>query len=168
MPNWSSGKLKVRGKVKNIERILNESVNQYEYKHLDGKGKDTKIEKPPIDLRDCYEVDLIASSKPESYTRWFYIEKTARAFIEPGCYSIHHLVNGEIGVCFDFHQAWNITPDNFDDISDKYDLDIKIETTECGMCYTERYEKLRGQESTYDCPEYTNWFWDVYDPDLGG
>ena len=103
----------------------------------------------------------------------FHIDDTNRAFIEPGYYMSFPLVssNGKadvVGTILNFRQAWGIRPNELTDICQKYKLDMKVETTECGGRFTEYYEYVNGSVTYQSKDDYKDWFWEVRNPFDGG
>lgn len=148
MPNWAKGTLKLRGRKENIasalkEMLLNDSVT----------------------LEEQWDGNVLIFNSKLSY---FYIKGTIRAFIE----------NNQIEVWFDddfciielddFKQAWAAIAENYQEISSKFDVDIKIFTFEMGMEFTQEIEIRKGEIIKNNCNEFDNYQWDVPFSNLGG
>lgn len=148
MPNWAKGTLKLKGRKENIasalkEMLLNDSVT----------------------LEERWDGNALVFNSELSY---FYINGTRRAFIG----------NDQIEVWFDddfcvielddFKQAWAAIPENYQEISKKHDVDIKIFTFEMGMEFTQEIEIRKGKIIQDICNEYDNYQWDVPFSNLGG
>lgn len=142
MPNWSEGSLRLRGKKTDII---------------------------------CFLKSLETSDRDD----WSYISNTRRAFVIDEPYTVQDSIdilseNGLQGtaVCgLHIWQAWGIDVKSFIEISQKYHLDIRIDTVECGMMFTEHYEIINGKVTedigkTYKT--YEEFEWDVPYFFLGG
>lgn len=68
----------------------------------------------------------------------------------------------------DFNQAWAVKPENYQEISSKFDVDIKIFTFECGMEFTQEIEISKGEIIKNICYEYDDYQWEVPFSNLGG
>lgn len=68
----------------------------------------------------------------------------------------------------DFNQAWVVDPDDYQKISSKFDVDIKIFTFECGMEFTQEIEISKGEIIKNVCYEYDDYQWEVPFSKLGG
>ncbi len=148
MPNWAKGTLKLKGRKENIasalkEMLLNDSVT----------------------LEEQWDGNVLVFNSELSY---FYINGTRRAFIG----------NNQIEVWLDddfcvieldnFKQAWAAIPENYQEISKKHDVDIKIFTFEMGMEFTQEIEIRKGKIIQDICNEYDDYQWDVPFSNLGG
>lgn len=117
MPNWAEGSLKLRGKKENIAQAL---------KYMFCAAGNVEIEE---DL----EIGLFELTTTAPY---FYINGTRRAFIQNNKLSFWLDDDYLVIEINDFNQAWAVEPENYQEISSKFDVDIKIFTFECGMEFT--------------------------------
>ena len=150
MPNWAEGSLKLRGRSENIASALKEMLLN-----------DT------VTLEDEYKYDgtLLNFNNTAPY---FYINGTRRAFIDQkqievwleGKFCTIELVN--------FKQAWSAIPENYQKISSKFDVDIKIFIFEHGMEFTQEIEISKGEIIKNVCYEYDDYQWEVPFSNLGG
>ena len=142
MPNWSEGSLRLRGKKTDIIRFLK-------------------------------------SLEPSVNDDWSYIPNTRRAFVIGEPCTIQDSIDilsendgKESTVCgLHISQAWGIDVESFIEISQKYHLDIRIDTVERGMMFTEHYEIINGEVTedagkSYETAE--DFEWDVPYSFLGG
>lgn len=148
MPNWAKGTLKLRGRRENIasalkDMLLNDNVS------FEG---------------GCDE-DLLVFNSTAHY---FYINNTRRAFIETDQVEVWLEDDFCIIELDNFKQAWAAIPGNYQDISKKYDVDIKIFTFEMGMEFTQEIEIRKGEIIQNKCNEFDNYQWDVPFSNLGG
>ena len=149
MPNWAEGSLKLRGKKENITQAL---------KYMFCTADNVKIEE---DL----EIGLFELTTTAPY---FYINGTRRAFIQNNELSFWLDDDYLVIEINDFNQAWAVEPDNYQEISSKFDVDIKIFTFECGMEFTQEIEISKGEIIKNVCYEYDDYQWEVPFSNLGG
>ena len=150
MPNWAEGSLKLRGKSENIASALNEMLLS-----------DT------VTLEDEYDGTLLRFNNTAPY---FYINETRRAFVDQKQIEVWLELEKEFCIVEldNFKQAWSAIPENFQEISSKFDVDIKIFTFECGMEFTQEIEILKGEIIKNVCYEYDDYQWEVPFSNLGG
>lgn len=149
MPNWAKGSLKLRGKSENIASALNEMLLS-----------DT------VTL-DEYDGILLRFNNTAPY---FYINGTRRAFVDQKQIEVWLELEKEFCIVEldNFEQAWSATPENYQEISSKFDVDIKIFTFECGMEFTQEIEISKGKIIKNVCNEYDDYQWEVPFSNLGG
>lgn len=155
MPNWIKGSLKLRGKKEDIRRFFNEGVE-------DSAVCDKEHENSVIDKSDGGMLWFEFYNEP-------YIKTTRRAFIESECAEMY----GDYGVCVvDIKQAWGFDAgdnglQNWKDIAQKYNLDIRLYGIESGM---EFCQEIIITKETFEYKEikYDNWDWDCPFPRMGG
>lgn len=111
------------------------------------------------DVSDLFDFDFTN----EEVGNWFLQEKpfdlVARAWLDEEI-CIVELDN--------FKQAWSAIPENYQEISSKFDVDIKIFTFECGMEFTQEIEISKGEIIKNVCYEYDDYQWEVPFSNLGG
>ena len=148
MPNWAEGSLKLRGRSENIASALKQMLLN-----------DT------VTLEDKWDGTLLKFNNTAPY---FYINETRRAFIEQE--QIEVWLEDEFCIVEfnNFKQAWRAIPENYQEISIKFDVDIKIFTFECGMEFTQEIEISKGEIIKNVCYEYDNYRWEVPFSNLGG
>lgn len=168
MPNWCEGKLKVRGKLEDIKRFLNEGINLY----LPGKdGRyNEKVDKDKVEYDDW----AIIGSK-QLANRECYVEGTHRGFIEYEPDYLLYEYNGSTdekdtiyGLILTYKQAWALHSEELLEIAKKYSLDMKIFGIECGMQFAQNILIVNGELKKDDTIGYTDWFWECPDPWCGG
>lgn len=111
MPNWAKGSLKLRGRSENISSALKEMLLS-----------DT------VTLEEKYDGTLLEFNNTAPY---FYINGTRRAFIDQEQIEVWLEEEFCIVELDNFKQAWSVIPENYQEISSKFDVDIKIFTFEC-------------------------------------
>lgn len=148
MPNWAEGSLKLRGRSENIASALKQMLLN-----------DT------VTLEDEWDGTLLKFNNTAPY---FYINETRRAFIEQEQIEVWLEDEFCIVELNNFKQAWSAIPENYQEISSKFDVDIKIFTFECGMEFTQEIEISKGEIIKDLCYEYDNYQWEVPFSNLGG
>nr|DAF58614.1 MAG TPA: Ferredoxin-like domain in Api92-like protein [Siphoviridae sp. ctkmP13] len=148
MPNWAEGSLKLRGKCENIASALKEMVLN-----------DT------VTLEEEWDGDLLVFNNTAPY---FYINKTRRAFINQNQIEVWLEEEFCIVELDNFQQAWSAIPENYQEISSKFDVDIKIFTFERGMEFTQEIEISKGEIIKNVCSNYDDYQWEVPFSNLGG
>ena len=159
MPNWIEGTLKLRGKQEDIRRFFREGLQPSNWpKPEDRVGQ-------IIDRSEENELYFEFNREP-------HIVGTRRAFItDESAY-----MSEESGVvCVNVKQAWAFCAgpnsndlETWEDISDKYDVDIKLYGIERGMEFTQEIIILRGEKPIVNERQYENWDWDCPFPNMGG
>lgn len=150
MPNWAEGTLKLRGKRENIKSALKEMFI----------GSDVIISEEMDD-----QALILTLTSINSY---FYINNTKRAFIDKNKIEVLLEEDFEIIEIDDFKQAWSAIPENYQEISKKYDVDIKIFTFEQGFQFTQEIEIIDGEITKNETIKYDDYQWDVPFSRLGG
>lgn len=176
MPNWSSGNIRIRGTQGNILNFVRNGIS-YCYYGETAEGKRENIQTPVDvefnDYKDWGEVVIYPTV--ENRNGWYYIDDTKRAFIENVNTEISSIFFGKYRdnenwiIIFDeFKQAWGIRPEDFEELSKKYNVDFRIFCWEQGMQFSEELEVVRGQPTKYFSKQYNDWDWDCPMPFLGG
>ena len=148
MPNWAEGTIKLRGKSENIAAALKEMLSN-----------DT------VTLEDKWDGALLIFNTTATY---FYINGTRRAFINQKQIDVWFEEEFCIVELDNFIQAWSAIPENYQEISKKYDVDIKIFTFEQGFQFTQEIEIVDGEITKNETRKYDDYQWDVPFSKLGG
>ena len=149
MPNWAEGSLKLRGKKDNIAQAL-----KYMFCTADN-----------VEIEEDLEIGWFELTTTAPY---FYINGTRRAFTQNNKLSFWLDDDYLVIEINDFNQAWTVVPNNYQEISSKFDVDIKIFTFECGMEFTQEIEISKGEIIKDVCQEYDDYQWEVPFSNLGG
>lgn len=149
MPNWAEGSLKLRGKKENIAQAL-----KYMFCTADN-----------VEIEEDLEIGWFELTTTAPY---FYINGTRRAIIQNNKLSFWLDDDYLVIEINDFNQAWAVKPENYQEISSKFDVDIKIFTFECGMEFTQEIEISKGEIIKDLCYEYDDYKWEVPFSNLGG
>ena len=149
MPNWAEGTIKLRGIKENI-------VSALKYMFYDNT----------VAVKEEWDGETLIF---ETTSPYFYINGTRRGFIETD--SLEFLLDKDFLIIElqDFRQAWEASAENYQEISSKFDVDIKIFTFEKGMKFTQEIEISKGNIIKDICNDkFSNCEWDVPFSNLGG
>ena len=148
MPNWAEGTIKLRGIEENI-------VSALKYMFYDNT----------VAVKEEWDGETLIF---ETTAPYFYINGTRRGFIETD--SLEFLLDKDFLIIElqDFRQAWEASAENYQEISSKFDVDIKIFTFEKGMKFTQEIEISKGNIIKDICNKFSNYEWDVPFSNLGG
>ena len=156
MPNWIKGTMKLRGKREDIARFFREGLDASDHHKLEDQVKD--------DSEEDYLCFHFVNDP--------HIAGTRRAFIDDDYVEMYD----DIGVaCVDIKQACAFdagseTEDlkKWKNISEKYNVDIRLYGIECGMQFTQEIIIVRGRKPIVNEKQYENWDWDCPFPNMGG
>jgi len=175
MPNWCEGSLKLRGKRDDILRFFREGVNAYHYNFEGEERKNTVIDTPKEDwmtIETNDDLDILYLLNPGS--SWIYVEDTKRAFLSDNDYvDIYKPENPDspcVAVC-KVEQAWGFRVEDWEKISEKYNLDIRLFGVEQGMGFWEEITITNGKVLIDKLHHYDNhmgFVWECPLPWLGG
>ena len=152
MPNWAEGTIKLRGRAENIASAL-------KYMFCDNA----------VTVKEEWDGEKLILLIFETTAPYFYINGTRRGFIETD--SLEFWLEQEFLIVElqDFKQAWAAIAENYQEISSKFDVDIKIFTFEMGMHFTQEIEISKGNIIKNICNDkFLNYEWDVPFSNLGG
>jgi hypothetical protein len=149
MPNFAEGTIKLRGRAENIKLAL-----KYMFKAVGN-----------VTIKEDTDGELITFTSSDSY---FYINGTKRAFIDSKSFEIHLDDDFLIIELNNFMQAWHAIPEDYIEISEKFNVDIKIFTFEMGMQFTQEIEISKGKILKDIVRKYDNYGWEVAFSNLGG
>ncbi|WP_256092256.1 hypothetical protein [Streptococcus agalactiae] len=163
MPNWCEGVIKIRGTKSNILKYLNEI--------LEVPVSSYRLEKGLIKFDDIDEEYYSFEIQGRDV---FYLKGTKRAFINSKeiifCLISTECDKGETHIVTigNFKQVWTIIPENYLELSKKYDVDLHIFGFEMGMKFTHEVEIHSGQLIKNRALKYEDYTWEVPFSDLGG
>ncbi len=148
MANWCEGTLKIRGEVENVKRFLLEGC----------------IHKERCVREDEFQLILTIPKGTE-----FYVKGTERNYVQSseiiwGKYEPVLAIPHYIG-------AWRIDATKLTELSEEYQVDLKILSFECGAGENVDFEVHKGKivkfiVLKYD--SYEEYRWECLEPDLGG
>ena len=155
MPNWMSGTLRLRGNPSDIENFFLCGLGQPA-----GKYENTPMSELMMQYKS--EDDYYIVFKTE-----LYIKNTSRAFIDDD--SVEFYPDEQITVaCVDIKQAWDLKYEDWQEISKKYHVDIRIWACDSSGEEARELEIINGR-TTKDCKiKYENYRWECPTPKLGG
>lgn len=161
MPNWCEGSLKLRGKYADIKRFFLEGISCSFYDL--SKNETTKL--PRDDYISLEEDDGWIDVVIKDSSTW--VEGTRRAFING---ETHFCQDDEKSSCcvVNVRQAWDLLPENWVDISKKFNLDIRLYGIECGMQFCHEIEIIGGEVLLDEIIKYNDWQWECPFPNMGG
>lgn len=147
MPNWAKGTLKVRGAKKNVKRFVLQTFDDV--------------------IFDNWGAEVFVNHSKNHTDVW--MNQTRRAFVDFSDEIFGYPnENGDIILEFPFMQAWAAIPENYSEISKKYDVDIKIFTFEQGQEFTQEVEIIKGKITKDSCYQYDDYKLEVSFSNLGG
>lgn len=156
MPNWIEGTMKLRGKREDIKRFIDEGIDTCMY-WLNQKRPD----KDSVVTDECGDDYLSYVFKDE-----MYVKDTSRAFIQPHQEIYFDYPEGI--VVLRVVQAWSFKTEQWEDISKKYNLDLRLFGVEKGMQFCQEIIIIRGEATVDRAIEYDDWMWECPFPNLGG
>ena len=168
MPNWCEGTLKIRSS--NRENILNFIKECFMDCCYSSDGNDV-ISKPAIEtgllkIDLDYDDGIEVSLKPEKY-HWIHLKDCGRSFIKVDPEDEYYEWIDYIAV-FPFKTAWSITEEDWQEVSKKYNIDIRLYGIECGCQFVKEVEIINGKVTLYRIIQYTDWYWECPFPKMGG
>lgn len=165
MPNWCQGIMKVRGTKEKLLKFLNEGIERRGFPRTE--SDDYTIYPLNITENDYNEVNIRVTD--EEHNSWLYFKDSRRMFIESNIEWYFWGEDGETEIkILDIKQAWNIEADYLQEVSKKFNIDIRVEAYECGCAFKQEIEIINGEITIDKVIEYDDYNWEAYDPRLGG
>ena len=165
MPNWAEGTIKFRGSKDNVRKFLSEGIHAVSFLGKDVDGVEVSI--------DGIFDGIIVTQAEDGYFI-FHIDNTARAFIKKEDLTSSYLTEfdetDEYITELSFKQAWDINPDEYQNIANKYGLDIHIFAYESGLGFTREVEIIHHEltKNITNNYEYQDYQWNVPFTNIGG
>jgi hypothetical protein len=158
MANWIEGTLKLRGSSENLKAFFEDAILPCASKK-ERYNKDDFITFHLAD--DWYDVDI-------RHDAW--IKGTQRAFVNDDCSIEVEVEDGydSVTVCLPIRQAWSFEADDWKNISDTYNLDVRLYGFERGMEFCQEVEVVGGQITMDRKINYDDWKWECPMPNMGG
>lgn len=163
MPNWVEGKLKIRGKLEDIKRWVEECLHCYTTNWL-GDGAHTELVKGAV----RFEHD------PDSEEMYLYVDKSAhiegtrRNFVEKGVYGDSYREDEKPILVVSMKAAWNVDETPYIEMSKKYNVDFRVYGYEMGLEFNREIEIVEGRLVTNRRIKFKDYKWECPDPTLGG
>ena len=172
MPNWCEGSLKLRSKNReNIINFIKESfIDCYYGVDITAIIQQTGIETGAVKIDICDDDPDVSITLDVNKSHWIWLKDCGRSFIETDKHMDYDIIfryNNYI-CSFDFKTAWSINPDDWIDISRKYNIDIRLYGIERGMEFTQEVEIIDGNLIYNNVKEYSDWDWECPFPKMGG
>lgn len=168
MPNWIEGTLKVKGKYENVKRFFTEGIQAYEL------GKNVELKKVPkdswLEIED-YNYGEGGFGCTIYYTNGYepHINNTHRAFITGNnVYIETYVKDAIISASIEIKQAWSFKADEWLNIAETYNLDIRLYGVESGVQFCQDVEIIGGHITKDKEITYDDWDWDCPMPRMGG
>ena len=176
MPNWISGTLKVRGTYDDVKKFYTEGVKRVEPEWNKKERDMLYVEIPKDEWMEVHEYGetgkrecSITLKNGGDYGDWTYVKDTRRAFISSDIIEFYEDGCNEtvIGISR-INQAWGFAEEDWVDISNNYNVDIRLFGLECGMQFGEELEIINSKTTMYKTITYDDWDWECPFPDMGG
>ena len=180
MLNWIEGSLKLRGTHDDILRFFNEGIMVY-HSEWDSEKKECNSFPTPKetwmrvkDFEDGTDIDILDN-------KWTYVEGTKGAFIttEHNVTFIEKEPKPEdstddpiVVTACEVHQAWCFRPEEWLELSEKYNLDIRLYGIEKNYLFWQELIIQNGEISKFKTESYSGdydaFIWECPFPWLGG
>ncbi len=166
MPNWMEGTLRLRGRTEDILRFFREGINVYVYDYKVDNEHPSGVFVPAArdiwyseaEFRDSYEIYMRTQA---------YIEGTTRGFLSPQeILLLKH--PGVMTIAVFAKQAWRFNAKEFEEISKKFNIDIRGFGGDIGMAICQNFIVVNGKTKSDELSAYDDWFWDSPLPLNGG
>lgn len=154
MPNWSEGVLKVRGNYENVLKFFEENVETVDFF---GNRDESAL-----------AIEKFDDGMTMTLKKTGYIKGTHRNFTESDYICIFRKDDDTACVPIHIKGAWSIDSEPFVKMSEDYAVDIKIESYERGMEFSQYILIEKGQLIKDENIEYDDYDWDCVDPLKGG
>lgn len=155
MPNWIEGTLKLRGNSEDLKRFFDNAIQPC-------ASCNPKMQKREDFIKCDYEGgDCVVSLKRDAW-----VSGTRRAFVAEGC-DVYWNKSYDT-VCIPIRQAWAFVPENWEEISKKYNIDVRLYGFECGMEFCQEVEIVAGKLTMDNEIKYDDWDWECPMPRMGG
>lgn len=155
MPNWIEGTLKLRGNSEDLKRFFDSAIQPC-------ASHNPKMQKREDFIKCDYEGgDCVVSLKRDAW-----VSGTARAFVAEEC-DVYWNKSYDT-VCIPIRQAWVFVPENWEEISKKYNIDVRLYGFECGMEFCQELEIIAGKLTMDNEIKYADWDWECPMPLMGG
>lgn len=154
MPNWIAGTLKLRGNSENLKMFFDNAIQPCHSYNPNMQKREDFI---TCNYGEYNEVKLMLDA---------WIEGTRRAFVNSECYVYWEKAYDT--VCIPIRQAWEFVTENWEEISKKYDLDVRLYGFEQGMEFCQEVEIIDGKATMDNKIEYDDWDWECPMPRMGG
>ena len=153
MPNWCTGTLKVRGKVKDLKKFILKGLQPVGF-----LGGSLEPLKPRKDI-DWFEV---------TSTETCHIENTHRGFVDGLDVSLDGAEDEIEIIALESMFAWGIDAEQLQNTCVKYNVDMRIYAFERGMEFNQNIEIVGGQITKDEEITFDDYRWECICPQMGG
>lgn len=160
MANWAEGYIKIRGKKENIKSFIENNIIHF----LDPRA--TQEQYFEIEWEDDNYIRYSLKNAKEHEMSW--LKGSKRHFIVG---NEIHIYNSEKNECIStmyLKAAWEVSIDYISEISEIYDIDIKIYSFEKGMQFNQDIEARKGKIIKNKEIRFKDYEWECICPTLGG
>lgn len=148
MPNWMSGRMRIRGSTENLLNFFRNGINMY--------GMDDKFESVLKPREGWYSEKRIGDYIECNGSNGAYVEGTKRAFLEDFSADIY-LVDDSQCVEVDVYQAWSFDSEDWRGISEKYKIDIWLRGEEPDNAFSQTIKIVGGEIKIDRCEDLDDW-----------
>ena len=163
MPNWCEGYLKIRGKKKDLKNFIENEIRLVKLKSILKEVEYIDI-KMIDDSREC------SFKYNKSYSEFLHLKNSRRFFVESEEISFFSAYDDE--VCYltlEVKQAWGIdVQELLVEHSKNYHVDFNIYASESGMEFEQYITVVEGELIKNEEREYTDFYFEAINPELGG
>lgn len=160
MPNWAEGYIKIRGKKENIKSFIENNIIQF----LDISTTQEQYFKVKWEDEDYIRYDLEDAKEHEMS----WLKDSRRHFIVGNEIHIYNSKKDEYISAMFLKAAWAVDIDYISEISESYDIDIKIYSFEKGIEFNQDIEVHKGKIIKNKEVKFKNYMWECICPTLGG
>ncbi|WP_241951467.1 hypothetical protein [Pasteurella multocida] len=147
MPNWCEGNLKIRGKIEDVKKFLDEQI--YEKGEVILEKDEIKLNGVDGHLKDTYRCFISAGK--DGFHDEFYVSS-----------------DGNIIVIIPVQHAWGPKLDSFKRLSEKYGVDFRFYGYERGLEFNCEFEIIKGNITLSREIEFEDYDRECPDPRKGG
>ncbi|MCM3573315.1 hypothetical protein M3172_08915 [Mesobacillus subterraneus] len=163
MANWAEGTLKIRGTRADIKSFLTGALKPC-FPIGAGIREFITGEKPAAPEVEIREDEYDFKMKSED---GFYIEGCRRAFVGSVDWWFEDK-HQEVLVIDDFKQAWGVDATPLAELSERYNVDLKVYVFEQGMEFNQEIEIHKGEIIKNNEITFDDYKWECIYPNLGG
>ncbi|SQI48159.1 Uncharacterised protein [Pasteurella multocida] len=147
MSNWCEGNLKIRGKIEDVKKFLDEQI--YQKGEVILEKDEIKLSGVGGHLKDTYRCFISAGQ--DGFYDEFYVDR-----------------DGNIIVIIPVQHAWGPKLDSFKRLSEKYGVDFRFYGYERGLGFNCEFEIIKGNITLIREIEFEDYDWECPDPRKGG
>ena len=151
MPNWMSGRCRIRGTGDALLKFFREGVNKYDYDV-------EKCESVLVPREKWYKEVEINGYIECCSDSWAYVEGTRRGFFEDFAAPIEIGLEDElqtVEVCVD--QAWSFDAEDWRKVSEKYGVDLWLRGEEPDNAFSQEVKVVGGKIKIDRSEDFDGW-----------